>query len=136
MGERDWSLLGIAAAVVAVGLIVVFVLAAGIIDSFWLVVLAVVAGFDLHHYAAWGFSNLAARARLDRGQTPAEEDIDQRLEKSVSVRPSDARLSQKIAFHLETSNETRRPLRPQHRAPVGKGHITNGSIPHHHALDQ
>ena len=86
LGERDWSLLGIAAAVVAIGLLIVFVLASRLVDGFWFALLAVVAGLICIAIAAWAFSNLVAVARLKRGRTPAEQDIDQRLERRKAER--------------------------------------------------
>ena len=86
LGERDLSLLGIAAAIVAIGLLVVFVLASRLVDGFWFALLAVVAGLICIAIAAWGFSNLVAGARLKRGRTPTEQDIDQRLERRKAER--------------------------------------------------
>ena len=86
LGERSWSLLGGAAAVVAIGLVVVFLLVAGLVDGIWLIGLGVVLLLICIALAVYAFYNMAVESRLHHGMTPSEQEAEERFERNKQKR--------------------------------------------------
>lgn len=82
LGQRSWSLVGVAAAVVAVGLAALFVLMAGLLEGIWGIVLGVTLLLLCIFLGGYACYNMAAESRLEHHETPSEHEADERFEQS------------------------------------------------------
>ena len=86
LGERSWSLLGGAAAVVAIGLVVVFLLVAGLVDGIWLIGLGVVLLLICIALAVYAFYNMSVESRLDHRMSTSERKAEEQFERTKQKR--------------------------------------------------
>ena len=80
LGQRSWSLLGVAVAIVAVGLAGLFVLMSGLLGEIWTAIVGVVLLLVCVLLGGYAIYNMVAQSRLEHHDTPSERAADKRLQ--------------------------------------------------------